>query len=385
MKKLLSICLSVVLLLSVVATSVVSATSDIPVFDETKPYIKATSEPVVPGEIAKVTFAVGNNKGFWGINQTYKFDTSVLSFVEGETNEYGTFPKVDKGEGFKNSLISPINDKGEFTFTYTEIYNDVEIKANKSNGELFSIYFKVADDAPFGTYNIDMVDYDAENYLSIAGKPVEFTFNQPSVVVVDPTTTTTTVVEKPSSSVTVPTQSTTQTTANPVETTTTTTSTAKTDKTTTTTTKPVETTTTTTAPAICEHDFNDIVVKNAKKETYFAAGYSGDKVCGNCDTELSKGTTIKKLTLKTPKFKLIKGKKQFKVKYTKVADATGFQVRYRIKGKWKVKTYNTKKKVTKTIKKLKKGTYKVQVRAMVKKGKQTAYSKWAKQAKVKVK
>ena len=89
--------------------------------------------------------------------------------------------------------------------------------------------------------------------------------------------------------------------------------------------------------------------------------------------------------MKAPKFKLTSGKKQFKVKYTKVADATGFQVRYRIKGKWITKTYTAKKTVTKAIKKLKKGTYKVQVRAMVKKGKQTAYSKWAKQAKVKVK
>ena len=121
--------------------------------------------------------------------------------------------------------------------------------------------------------------------------------------------------------------------------------------------------------------------KNAKAATYFAAGYSGDKYCADCDGMLAQGSTIAKLKLKVPKFKLVSGKKQFKVKYTKVAGATGFQVRYKLKGKWTVKTFTAKKNVTKAIKKLKKGTYKVQVRAMVKK----AYSNWSKTQKVKVK
>ena len=90
----------------------------------------------------------------------------------------------------------------------------------------------------------------------------------------------------------------------------------------------------------------------------------------------------KVVKLSVPKFKLISGKKQFKVKYTKVKDATGFQVRYKLKGKWITKTFNTKKNATKAIKKLKKGTYKVQVRAMAKGGK---YSAWSKTSKVKVK
>ncbi|MBQ4156102.1 MAG: hypothetical protein IJD90_04785, partial [Clostridia bacterium] len=228
MKKLLSICLSIVLLLTIVATGIVSAKGDIPDFDEAKPYIMATSEPVKAGDIAKVTFTIGNNPNFWGINQSYKFDTSVLSFVTGETNEYGTFPKYDKGKDFTNSLISPINDKGEFTFIYTEIFDDKEIKSNKLNGELFSIYLKVADDAAPGSYLIEMIDYSPENYLSLAGKPVEFTFNQPKVEVFDPALTTTTTTEstqsnsttteptaKPIESNTVPTQSTTEATKNP--------------------------------------------------------------------------------------------------------------------------------------------------------------------------
>ncbi|MBQ4156018.1 MAG: hypothetical protein IJD90_04365, partial [Clostridia bacterium] len=105
--------------------------------------------------------------------------------------------------------------------------------------------------------------------------------------------------------------------------------------------------------------------------------YNGDGVVLVSD-DTEKDSTTDKLTLKTPKFKLFKGNKLFKVKYIKVKDANKFQVRYRIKGKWKIKTFKAKKTITKTIKKLKKGRYKVQVRAMITKGKLKAYSKWAK-------
>ncbi|MBQ4155966.1 MAG: leucine-rich repeat domain-containing protein [Clostridia bacterium] len=132
----------------------------------------------------------------------------------------------------------------------------------------------------------------------------------------------------------------------------------------------------------CDHT---TIIKNKKQATYFGAGYTGDKVCETCSRVLEKGKTTAKLTLKVAKFKLTKGKKQFKVKYTKVADATGFQVRYKLKGKWKTKTFNTKKTATKIIKKLKKGNYQVQIRAMVVSGIQKAYSAWSKTARVRVK
>ena len=90
-----------------------------------------------------------------------------------------------------------------------------------------------------------------------------------------------------------------------------------------------------------------------------------------------------KITLKTPKAKFISGKKQFKIKYTKVKNAVGFQVRYKIKGKWKIKNFNTKKSATKVLKGLKKGKYKVQIRSFSK-GKKL-YSNWTKVKTVKVK
>ena len=126
-------------------------------------------------------------------------------------------------------------------------------------------------------------------------------------------------------------------------------------------------------------------VTTSKKATYFENGYKNKVTCKVCKATISKGTTVKKLTLKTPKVKYTGGKKKLTVKYTKVTGATGFQVKYKIGKKTVTKNFNAKKNVNKVIKKLKKGSYKVQIRAFVKSGKKTAYSKWTKAKTVKVK
>lgn len=73
------------------------------------------------------------------------------------------------------------------------------------------------------------------------------------------------------------------------------------------------------------------------------------------------------------------------VKYKLVNKSTGFQLKYTYKGKTKTKTYNTKKSVTKTIKKLKKGKYTVKARAFIKYKGKVKYGSWCKAKKVKIK
>ena len=126
-------------------------------------------------------------------------------------------------------------------------------------------------------------------------------------------------------------------------------------------------------------------VTTSKNATYFENGYKNKVTCKTCKIVISKGTTVKKLTLKVPKVSYTGGKKKLTVKYKKVTSATGFQVKYKVGKKTVTKTFNTKKSINKVIKKLKKGTYKVQVRAFVKSGSKIAYSKWTKAKKVKVK
>ena len=185
-KRIIMAALSTVIMLSLILSSIISVSAEeIPAFDETKPYIKATSEPVKAGETATVTFEIGNNPGFWGLRHVFTFDKDVLSLVPGETNEYGTFPKFTAGAKFSNTLVSPISSD-DLIVLYTSV-GTTDISTNKSNGMLFSIDFKVAEDAKPGIYNIDIKDYSPANVVSMSGKPVAFTYNQACVTVYDDT------------------------------------------------------------------------------------------------------------------------------------------------------------------------------------------------------
>lgn len=81
--------------------------------------------------------------------------------------------------------------------------------------------------------------------------------------------------------------------------------------------------------------------------------------------------------LKKPVIKVTAGKNQIKIKYTKKSDATGFEVKYKRNGRTFTKTFKTSKSATKKINKLPKGKYKVQVRTYHTSGNKKAYSPWS--------
>jgi len=124
-------------------------------------------------------------------------------------------------------------------------------------------------------------------------------------------------------------------------------------------------------------------VAEQKNATYFAKGKQTYR-CEYCG-EITRTKSIKKLSLSKPKVTVKGGKKKLTVTYKKVKDATGFQIKYTIGKKSKLKNFDTKKNITKTVNKLKKGSYNVTVRTFVKSGKKIAYSKWSKAQTVKVK
>ncbi|MBQ7128754.1 MAG: leucine-rich repeat protein, partial [Clostridia bacterium] len=118
------------------------------------------------------------------------------------------------------------------------------------------------------------------------------------------------------------------------------------------------------------------VTLKAKKSTYFEKGYTTHSVCSVCGEDLSYVVYSSKLKLTKTSFSLKSGKKSFKITYKKAKGATGFQVSYKTgKGKWVTKNFNAKKKVTKTIKKLKKGKkYTVKIRVFAKINGKKVYS-----------
>jgi hypothetical protein len=129
----------------------------------------------------------------------------------------------------------------------------------------------------------------------------------------------------------------------------------------------------------CEH--KNTTTKTTKA-TYFA---KGKKVttCKDCGTVISTETIAKKV-LKTPSVTVKGTKKAIKVTLKKkVTGATGIIVTYKVGKTTKTKTFKNAKG-TYTIKKLKKGSYKVNVRSYVKSGKKTAKSKATKTKAIKV-
>ena len=123
----------------------------------------------------------------------------------------------------------------------------------------------------------------------------------------------------------------------------------------------------------------------AKSATYFSNGYKAYKRCTVCGEKIDYHV-IEKKKLDEPKIKVTAGKGTIKVKYTAVKGATGFSVRYVDKnGKKVTKTFTTNKSKTVTISGVKKGQYYVTARALVKSGKQVAYSSWTARSTVKVK
>ena len=89
------------------------------------------------------------------------------------------------------------------------------------------------------------------------------------------------------------------------------------------------------------------------------------------------------ISFKAPKVKAKASKGKISLTLKKVKGTAGYQVRYKVNGKWKVKTFKIKKNATKVIKKLKKGTYKVQIRLI--NNSKKALSNWSKAKTVKVK
>lgn len=139
---------------------------------------------------------------------------------------------------------------------------------------------------------------------------------------------------------------------------------------------------------VCENNGEHTPVElKAKKATCFERGYTAHTKCSVCGEDLSFVKYTNKTKLNKSSFTLKSGKKSFKITYKKVKDAKGFQVKYKTgKGKWKTKTFNAKKKVTKTIKKLKKGKkYSVKIRAFAKFSGKKVYSNWTAAKKVTVK
>lgn len=121
------------------------------------------------------------------------------------------------------------------------------------------------------------------------------------------------------------------------------------------------------------------------KELGFYITYNGDMFTA---TKNNPNAVVKPAVKKPakPTLKLKKGKKKFSVKTNKVFGAKWIQIQYtNNKGTTCTKTYSNNTTKYRTIKKLKKGTYKVRARSVKQANGENVYSDWTGYKKVKVK
>ena len=124
-----------------------------------------------------------------------------------------------------------------------------------------------------------------------------------------------------------------------------------------------------------DHDFVEETTKTVKKATYFKEGKE-KTYCTTCKKYITQKT--KKLSIES-NVKVTAGKKKINVKYTKAKNADGFQIKYKQTGvgaKYVTKTYSTTKSATKSISKLEKGYYLVEIRVFDKTDSGKLYSDW---------
>lgn len=126
----------------------------------------------------------------------------------------------------------------------------------------------------------------------------------------------------------------------------------------------------------CELGNHKLTVKNKKASTYFAKGYTGDKVCSECKKTITKGKSIAKKVLSKPSsISATATKNGITVKWKSVSGATGYEI-YRANSKnGTYKIYKKSKSTSYTDASVKGGTkYFYKVKAYITQGSNTAKS-----------
>ncbi|MBQ7088630.1 MAG: hypothetical protein IJN04_03215, partial [Clostridia bacterium] len=190
MKKLIAILLSVLMLCSVIPFAAVSVSAADDYYIE----IVADAEEVNAGdEVAiEVSFYGHEGLGLIGAIVELGFDPDVFELVtyydedeemwmppievgakfSASSNKYITFPPIDEETGYmERCLVTYLRA----TATATQA-----VKTNL----YYTVTFKVKDDAPSGTYEIDFINYNKKNIIQHGNTIVDWTW-EPAVITVN--------------------------------------------------------------------------------------------------------------------------------------------------------------------------------------------------------
>lgn len=174
MKKLLALCLTVMLVVAMVPVFAVSA-------DATLTF-SAANVTAKPGQIVEVAVSISNNPGISSARVDIAYDADALEIVP------YTYYDEDAGDNMTTSAqnMSLGNVVADFSPTTVNpfIVNWVPGTKNiKKNGDLAIIYFKVKDTAAVGTYTLEVIA-NQDDVFNVATEAVPFTLVNGSIKVV---------------------------------------------------------------------------------------------------------------------------------------------------------------------------------------------------------
>ena len=160
MKKLIALCLTVVLLL--VAVPVISASAD------ANPAFKvSTVETANRGDTIEVVVSVENNPGLNGFQLKIGYDADVLELINKDK------PKTErpvKGDFFDTNVTEAVPYFSPYTVNpFLVTWVDSVVLPNTISGSIVTLKFKVKDAATFGKTDIT-VDYDAGSVYKVEVK-----------------------------------------------------------------------------------------------------------------------------------------------------------------------------------------------------------------------
>lgn len=138
MKKILFVCLTVVLLLAIVPIGIVSA--------ETLPTITISNVWGAPGSNVDITISISNNPGIIASAFCVSYDSNSFEYI-GYKEGYLT-----------NYNIKDHSDKGFVSFV------SVENEDLDNNGDMLTLTFKIKETAEYGEYAVDLLNNNPDKY-----------------------------------------------------------------------------------------------------------------------------------------------------------------------------------------------------------------------------
>ena len=164
MKKILAICLSVLLICAAMPFAFATAAGE--------PTIVVSDVEGKAGDTVSVTVSLKNNPGIISARLKVGYDANALELIEATNGDFAA-----AGYSFSEQGVNP----------YVVNWCLATLKANDTSELLATLTFKIKDDAAAGEYPLSLVIADPDDFYNVDWDTVEFGLDDGSITVVEDT------------------------------------------------------------------------------------------------------------------------------------------------------------------------------------------------------